>query len=164
MCTPALTSWARETMLHCAQDGVSAEHNICSVETPAELTQSNRQRGWEARSFKAELVRLSWGLFPWERRFPYLEDEHLSPQDGQSVKSSIADVGFGVGVGRSIPWRQPRRSRLPVWLAGVRGWMGARRGHCRQRLGRLGKLVRRSWKQTVDNDGKSRTLILISVR
>lgn len=73
----------------------------------------------------------------------YLEDKHLPSQYGQSVKASVADVGLGVGVGRSVPGGQPRRSRLLVWLAGV-GWMGAgwrRRG---QWLGGLGNLVRRS--------------------
>lgn len=49
----------------------------------------------------------------------YLEDKHLSPQNGQGVETSIADVGFSVGMGRSITWGQPWWSCLPVWLAGV---------------------------------------------
>lgn len=59
------------------------------------------------------------GLFPYHRRFLYLEDKHLSSQYGQGVEASVADVGFRVGVGRSISWGQPRWSRLPVRLAGV---------------------------------------------
>lgn len=77
------------------------------------------------------------------RLFSYLEDEHLSPQYAQGVEAPIADVGFGIGVGWPVSWGQPRRSRLPVWLAGVWWRMGARRGCCRQRHGGLGKFIRR---------------------
>lgn len=79
--------------------------------------------------------------------FIYLEDEHLSPQYSQRVEASVADVWFGVGVGRPVPRGEPRGSRLPVWFAGVRGRMGARKGRRGQSFGGLESLIRRPWRK-----------------
>lgn len=91
------------------------------------------------------------GLCWYRRLFTYLEDEHLSPQDGEGVEASVTDVGLGVGVGRPVSRGQPRRSRLPVWLAWVWRRVGAGRGCRRQRLGGLGNLIRGSWTKTEKN-------------
>lgn len=88
------------------------------------------------------------GLFSYHGLFPYLEDKHLSSQYGEGVEAPITDVGFRVRVRWSISWGQPRRTCLPVWLAGVWRWMGAGWGCGWQRLGGLGNLIRRSWIKT----------------
>lgn len=80
--------------------------------------------------------------------FIYLEYEHLSPQYSQGVVTSVADVWFGVGMGRAVSWGEPRGSRLPIRFAGVWGRMGARKGRRGQRLGRLEILIRRPWRKS----------------
>lgn len=84
--------------------------------------------------------------------YAYLEDKHLSPKYGEGVEASVADVGFGIGVGWSVSRGQPWRSCLPVWLAGVWGRMGAGRGSRRQRLGGLGNLIRGPWRESEKNN------------
>lgn len=97
----------------------------------------------------SHIIAQVWNCFFWHHGlFAYLEDEHLPPQYAQRVEASVADVWLGVGVGRPVPRRQPWRSCLPVWLAGVWGRVGARWRCCRQRLSGLGNLVRRPWKRS----------------
>lgn len=49
----------------------------------------------------------------------YLEHKKLLSEDGQGVEASIADVGFGVGVGRLGTLWRAMRSGMAVMLPGV---------------------------------------------
>ena len=49
----------------------------------------------------------------------YLEHKKLLPEDGKGVEASIADVGFGVGVGGLGPLRRAMGSGMAVMLTGV---------------------------------------------
>lgn len=60
----------------------------------------------------------------------YLEHKKLLSEDGQGVEASIADVGFGVGVGRLGTLWRAMRSSMAVMLPGVWGWVEARRRYC----------------------------------
>lgn len=49
----------------------------------------------------------------------YLKHKKLLSQDGQGIEASVADVGFGVGVGGLGPLWWAMRSGVAVMLPGV---------------------------------------------
>lgn len=67
------------------------------------------------------------------------------PQNGQCVETSVADVGFGVRVGRFGFLRRPMRTALTVVFPRVRRRVQTRRRRRREQPGRLRVPIWRSW-------------------
>lgn len=77
----------------------------------------------------------------------HLKHKEFLSEDCQGVEASIADVGFGVGVGRLGALRRAVRSDVAVVFTGVRGRVEARWGDRGWRPGRLRRSIRWACKQ-----------------